>query len=208
MDREVGCGAFEEPRGGFCASFAEDLQVRQPAVIVDRVMDVRVTAALFLVVAVADRVTDLATPTAVGDTAEILDVDVDQIPPELSARSGAVAGAAPRVRCSDRGGAAAASRIGVGLPRRCCAPCAGGSRCGVVPSDGGKRRLMIRRSVRVGVLPGLRRSAREVGHRHRCGIGRPTSWRWSVTSGIVRRRGGSIIRHRRSKSRVSIASSG
>lgn len=66
MGREVGFGAFEEPLGGFFAFIAEDLRVRQSAVIVDGVMDVRVTAALFLVVAVADRATELAMATAVG----------------------------------------------------------------------------------------------------------------------------------------------
>lgn len=48
--------------------------------IVDGVMNVGVSAALFLVVAVADRAAELSMPTAVGDPAELLDVDVDQIP--------------------------------------------------------------------------------------------------------------------------------
>lgn len=80
MGRDVGFGAFHEPRGGFFAFVAEDLRVRQSAVIVDGVMGVRATPALFRVVAVADRATNLAMPTAVGNTAELLDVDVDQIP--------------------------------------------------------------------------------------------------------------------------------
>src|SRR5271163_1076008 len=59
--------------------------------VIDRVMDERVPAALFLVVAVADRAAQLAMPSAVGDAAELLDIDVDQIPGSVvfvSARSG------------------------------------------------------------------------------------------------------------------------
>ncbi len=55
-------------------------RVRQPAVIVDGVVDERVPAAVFVVVAVADRASELAVPTAVGDPTEFLDVDVNQIP--------------------------------------------------------------------------------------------------------------------------------
>ncbi|CAH0321163.1 hypothetical protein SRABI91_05437 [Rhodococcoides fascians] len=80
MGCEVGFGALEESRCGFFAFVTEDLRIREPAVIVDGVMDVGVSAALFAAVPLSDRAAELAMSAAVGDSAELFDVDVDQIP--------------------------------------------------------------------------------------------------------------------------------
>ncbi len=77
MIGEEGVGPAPERCGGFLAFIGEDLRVRQPRVVINRVMQVGIAPAPLLVVAVAGRSPQLAVSTTVGDAAQLLDVDMD-----------------------------------------------------------------------------------------------------------------------------------
>lgn len=76
---EVGAGAFPERCRGFFAFVGEDLGVREPGMIVDGVVEERVPASPPAVVAGSDGAAEYAMPTPVGDPAEFLDIDVDEV---------------------------------------------------------------------------------------------------------------------------------
>jgi hypothetical protein len=68
-----------EASRGLFAFVGEDLGVGEPGVVVNGMMQERVAAALFLVVAVADRAAKHAVATTVRDASLLLDIDVDQL---------------------------------------------------------------------------------------------------------------------------------
>lgn len=75
--------AFPERRHGLLALIAEDLRVRHPRVIIDRVMQERTTAApatMLVVVPLPGLPAQRPVPAAIGDPAELLDVHVHQLP--------------------------------------------------------------------------------------------------------------------------------
>jgi hypothetical protein len=72
-------GAGPESGRSFFLLVAEDLGIGQAGVIVDGVVQERVAAASFFVVAVADSATVNPVAAPVGDAAEFLDINVDQL---------------------------------------------------------------------------------------------------------------------------------
>ena len=77
---EPGLGPGPEPGGGVLALIAEDLDVGQAGVVVDGVVDVVIPtpAGGSATVAYSLGASDHAVAAAVGDPAQLLDVDVDQ----------------------------------------------------------------------------------------------------------------------------------
>jgi hypothetical protein len=81
-----------ERRRGLFAFIAEDLRICQPGVVIDGVMQVGIPAAgMLAVVVLADRASEFAVSSAVGNAAQFLDVDVHEI-----ARSGVFVAASSR----------------------------------------------------------------------------------------------------------------
>ena len=77
MGCEEGVRSDQEPGGGLLLLIAENLRVREPGVILDGVVQIRV--ADYGAVASSGGATDFAVSTAVRDAAEFLDVEVDQV---------------------------------------------------------------------------------------------------------------------------------
>ncbi|ANO17380.1 hypothetical protein BAB78_22985 [Mycobacteroides abscessus] len=77
MVGEERVGAFPESRGGFFAFVGEVLGVGQPGVVINGVVQERVSHAA--AVAPAGLATQLAMAAPVGDAAQFLDVDMDQV---------------------------------------------------------------------------------------------------------------------------------
>ena len=89
---EIGVGAFPEPGRGLLLLIGQDLGVGEPGVVIDGVVQERVARSPVRrgagLVPVAGGPAEAAVAAAVRDPSEFLDVDVDQVPGAVRARSG------------------------------------------------------------------------------------------------------------------------
>lgn len=121
---ERGVSPVPELRRGLLAFVGEDLGVRRPGTVADGIVRVRVPRAVSDVVPVADRAPEFAVAAVYGDTAKLLDIDVEQVA-EGAVFLAAVwspTGRTPGGLLAGRGDATAASDTDATPPQRSMSP--------------------------------------------------------------------------------------